>query len=107
MTAKTNIKDPKLIREEILEQLHQLHQERIKSKKFKSLSADFQLDSEKLMTQATQIIKELITEDPYCLLMFNMVFTAGRLAGVTYTLDQLENPTAEETPAKETSNNDP
>jgi hypothetical protein len=100
--AVTDAEIDQKIREDIMKYLLELHKENTASKKFETLDSTTQEKIKNTLTQSEHKIELLLNSSETFLFLLNEVFTAGRLAGVTYTLDHLSKNTT--TTAKTAAN---
>jgi len=94
-------------KDEIMENLKLLHEQNIRQPIFKQYSGDKKDLLQKMLINAETDILRMLNYDDTLLFLLNEVYTAGKLAGIRYTLNQI-NPkpttaTEKETPPAETN----
>jgi len=100
MTTTDAVSDAEVdqqIRENIIKYLQLLHKENTASKKFETLDSTTQTKIKNTLTQSEHKIELLLNSSETFLFLLNEVFTAGKLAGITFTLDNLSKTPSEET----------
>jgi len=98
LDAVTEAEIAQQIREDIMQYLYQLHRENTSNKIFEALDSDTKKQIKETLTKAEIDIKKLLNHpNETILFLLNEVFMAGKLAGITFTLDNLSKTPSEET----------